>query len=295
MSLPNFIIAGSPRCGTTSLYYYLKQHPLLFMSDVKEVDFFNLDYRYEKGLKWYSSFFEGAQEDKIIGEASPNYMHVLSVPERIKTVLPDVKLIFLLRDPVKRAYSHYLQKYFYGIEKHSFYKALKIESDRIGKDVVSFFDYSYKYKSVYIKHLRNFNKYFNRNQMLILFSEDFYTNPINELNKILKFLGVNNNFEYTLVQKSSQNSSRYPRIPLLMQILNKDPLYDLIIQKKISSKGILKTIIKVDTKIHGIICKHNIKDAPKMGANVKGYLENYFRPFNKELEEFLGAKTPWKY
>lgn len=105
--LPNFLIVGAARAGTTSLYYYLKQHPDVFMSPKKEIDFFDVDKNFEKGLDWYERYFEGYTGQKAIGEASPLYMYLEKVPKRIAKVIPDVKLIFILRNPVDRAYSHY--------------------------------------------------------------------------------------------------------------------------------------------------------------------------------------------
>ena len=127
MVLPTFIICGTQRGGTTTLYHYLKEHPQICMSEKKEVHYFDLNYH--KSLQWYESHFKDCQNKKVktIGEASPFYMYLREVPERIDETLPDVKLIFILRNPVDRAYSHYWHEVKLGVEYLPFEEAIKRE------------------------------------------------------------------------------------------------------------------------------------------------------------------------
>ena len=98
MKLPNFIICGTQKGGTSALYYFLKEHPEIYLSPKKEVHYFDLNY--QKGLKWYEKHFKGASSKyKAIGEASPLYMYLEEVPERIHKTLPDAKLIFITESP----------------------------------------------------------------------------------------------------------------------------------------------------------------------------------------------------
>lgn len=110
--LPDFIIIGAAKAGTTSLYEYLVRHPSLCMSNPKEPEFFAREDVYARGQHWYESLFAQARPDQRVGEASTLYTRspdAVHVPDRMKRMLPDVKLIYMLRNPVQRAYSYYVQ------------------------------------------------------------------------------------------------------------------------------------------------------------------------------------------
>jgi hypothetical protein len=103
--LPTFLIIGAPKAGTTSLAAYLDAHPEIFIAPEKEVHFFNE--HYDRGVEWYQSRFEGAEGCRAVGEATPMYMYRDVALERMTALLPDAKLIAVLRNPIDRAYSHY--------------------------------------------------------------------------------------------------------------------------------------------------------------------------------------------
>jgi hypothetical protein len=106
--LPNFLIVGAMKSGTTSLARYLGAHPQAYVAPEKEINFFERGYVWNRGVDWYASRFEGAGDALAVGEASPSYMYWPTAIERMASVVPDARLIALLRDPVERAYSHYL-------------------------------------------------------------------------------------------------------------------------------------------------------------------------------------------
>lgn len=107
MTLPNFLIVGAQKCGTTSLHDILDKHPQTSMSSIKEVNYFVSKKKYQKGLDHYSMFFDGHSEAVAIGESSPGYICYPGVHERIKENLGVVKIVIILRDPIKRAFSQY--------------------------------------------------------------------------------------------------------------------------------------------------------------------------------------------
>ncbi len=112
MRLPDFIIIGAAKLGTTTLYNYLSLHPQICMSPVRETEFFAKDEKYIKGLEWYGSFFSNASPHQVCGEKSVTYTIVSKFPEavpRIAQVLPNVKLIYIMRHPVDKAYAFYGQ------------------------------------------------------------------------------------------------------------------------------------------------------------------------------------------
>jgi hypothetical protein len=130
MPLPNFLIVGAPKCGTTSLYQYLRQHPDVYMSPLKEPRYFPCfgvlpGERVERNRAEYERLFDGAKAERAIGEASPNYLHAPEAPERIAAELPNVKVIVSLRNPADRAYSSYLGRVRRGVEKRPIEAALQ--------------------------------------------------------------------------------------------------------------------------------------------------------------------------
>lgn len=200
--LPAFIIIGAQKAGTTSLFKYLRQHPNILPAHKKEVKFF--DCNFGRGLNWYRSHFPYAselQEGRITGEASPHYLSHPLAPQRVASILPDVKLIALLRNPVERAYSHYQLNVRRRRERLSFAEALEQEEARLGDilqrirsgeevPLFNFLHYAYTYKGMYAEQLENWLAVFPREQILILKSEDLFTNPAAVFAQVLAFLGL---------------------------------------------------------------------------------------------------------
>lgn len=200
-ALPDFVIIGVQKGGTTSLHKYLRQHPDVVPSYKKEVKFF--DCNYDKGLDWYRAHFpyEGAinHVDLQTGEASPHYIFHPLAPERIAEVLPKVKLIALLRDPVERAFSHYQGNVRAGRESLTFEEAIASEKERLdgieqkiraglNPPLHNYLHYSYLAKGIYADQLKNWFRYFNRSRILILNSEAFYQDPDSVYQQVLEFL-----------------------------------------------------------------------------------------------------------
>ncbi|MFW6009458.1 MAG: sulfotransferase domain-containing protein [archaeon] len=130
--LPNFICPGAQKAATTSLYNILKLHPDVFLPDIKEPQFFAVDKKYKNGLEWYEKkYYSNVSEEKIIGDISTGYMAIEHSAERIANDLgTNIKIIFLLRNPVDRAYSHYWMEKNKYFEVESFERALELEEER---------------------------------------------------------------------------------------------------------------------------------------------------------------------
>ncbi len=191
--LPDFLIIGTQRGGTTSLYSYLARHPKVAPASVKEVHYFS--FFYERGSSWYESNFPRSRglRGRISGESSPYYLFHPHVPERVLAVCPDVKLIALLREPVARAYSHYRHECRLGEESLSFEDAIAKENERFAGD--PFLDgshqhFSYAARGRYAEQLENWYQHFPREQMLILRSEDLFNDPERVCAETLGFLGL---------------------------------------------------------------------------------------------------------
>jgi hypothetical protein len=169
--LPNFLIIGAQKSGTTSLYNYLKQHPQIFMPRLKEPHFFT----YEGQLpphpsvvtSWqdYRALFADARDEIAVGEASPSYLHGEQAPRRIAHYFPTIKLIAILRNPADRAFSNWMHNVSYGREELDFGQALQAEERRIQEGVGYLF--WYRYKGFYHRHLTRYLALFDRTQLRV--------------------------------------------------------------------------------------------------------------------------------
>jgi hypothetical protein len=204
--IPNFIIIGAPRAGTTSLYYYLRQHPQIAMSRIKETNYFaflasQIETEYKvcpftdwpvRGLVEYKTLFDIKKNTLAVGEASPFYLFAPGVPQQIKTHLPDVKLILILRNPIQRAYSAYLKDRREGAESRLFEDAIS-EEIRNPSRVVCSQNY-YVRAGMYFEHISRYMQYFDRAQLKIIFQEDFQRDPLLVLSDLFDYLCVDREF-----------------------------------------------------------------------------------------------------
>ncbi|MEM1042736.1 MAG: sulfotransferase domain-containing protein [Bacteroidota bacterium] len=201
--LPDFLLIGAQKAGTTSLYHYLTQHPRVLPVHRKEVHYFDIGYR--RGLGWYRSFFPTAREVQreaaLTGEASPYYLFHPQVPARIRQDLPDAKLIVLMRNPVDRAYSHYHHEVRKGYETLPFEEAVDREEERIAEETArlgadpayysqAHRSFSYLARGRYLEQLRPWIDRFGREQMLLLPGERMYADPQGVLDAVCGFLGI---------------------------------------------------------------------------------------------------------
>jgi len=187
MSLPDFIIGGAPKSGTTSLVRYLREHPQIFMP-LEEIGFFAREELYAKGPGWYEEWFAPAGSVSLVGEKTPGYLFYEQAPGRIKELVPEVKLIFLLRHPVDRAYS----AYWHGIrnKKYSFSFQEAVEMELAGKAWKEDRTFKFISRGRYREALERYARFFPREQMLVLRAEDLKTDRERTLGKVLDLLGA---------------------------------------------------------------------------------------------------------
>ena len=199
---PQFIIVGAQKAGTTSLYGMLTTHARIHPARTKEVRFF--DEYYHHGPRWYLSHFPPAwtiPQATITGEATPYYLSDPRVPARIRAMLPDAKIVAILRDPVDRAISHYFQVRRRGREPLPIAEAMRAEAGRLAREISRmgederylsrpFRRWGYQATGRYAEQLDRYLALFPREQVLIIRSEDFFARPQEQANRLFEFLGV---------------------------------------------------------------------------------------------------------
>jgi hypothetical protein len=207
MNKPNFIIAGAQKSGSTYIWSMLRQHPDIFFPEEKEINFFNTSSRSDFDIVEYAQLFDGAGDFQIKGEASPRYLFYSHVPKLMHELNSKLKLVFILRNPVLRAESHYLHNVRDGFESLSFEKAIEEEEFRIRKDEFSLRAYSYVGRGLYAKQIKEYFNYFAKEQVLLLKFEDFMKDKEKGFEKLHSFLGVSD-FDYSEKQ-STKNERKY--------------------------------------------------------------------------------------
>ena len=256
-TLPNFLIIGEAKCGTTSLYDDLVQHPDVISALKKEIHFFDL--RYDLGLNWYRAHFpfdwrtqsrSNGSRRVITGEASPYYLYHPHAPGRIKKVLPRVKSIAMLRNPIDRAYSHHQHEFRKHRETRSFEEAVAQEAERLDGErqrmlndekynSVEHRRRSYVARGIYVDGLSSWLSYFDRSQLLVVKSEDYFRTPDVVFANVLRFLELP---AWEPTRFAKRNTGRY------------DP---------------------VDPQL-------------------RRQLADYYEPHNRRLAEFLGIGIDWR-
>ena len=196
-TLPHFVIIGSQRCGTSSLYSYLIQHPNISPARRKEVHYFDL--HYDKGLEWYCQHFPTSAGGSLTGEASPYYLFHPLAAERCARDMPNARLIVMLRNPVDRAYSHYHHEQRKQRERLSFEEAIGSEEARLEGEreklvrepnyrSQAYASYSYQARGIYVNQLESWMARFPAERILVLESERFFEQTAIEYRGVLKFL-----------------------------------------------------------------------------------------------------------
>jgi len=207
--LPDFLILGAQKAGTTALYAYLRWHPEITGPSFKEVSFF--DRHYAKGERWYRAHMP-VRRRSLVGEASPSYLFHPLAPERVAGMLPGARLITLLRNPVDRAFSHYQHEVALGREPLSFEDAVDREDERMQGELermlrdpsyfsLAWWNYTYVARGRYAEQLERWFAAFPREQLLVLFTEELSADTAATYRRVLDFLGV-----------TARDLESYPRI-----------------------------------------------------------------------------------
>ncbi len=207
--MPDFIVIGGQRCGSSSLYYSIKKHPCVASAMRKEIHYFDMNF--DRHLNWYRAQFPTRWYKKwgrvvlrrrlVVGEATPYYICHPHAANRAFQTVPKAKIIAILRNPIDRAYSHYHRVKRKGWETLSFEEAIEKEEERLKGEVsrmrsdetyYSFNHHKFTYltRGIYVNGLEQWGQYFPNDQILVLKSEDFFENPDRSLKQIFSHCGL---------------------------------------------------------------------------------------------------------
>jgi len=267
--LPNFLIIGSQKSGTTSLYHVLRQHPEVFMPERKEVNFFFLEQEYQRGPNYYQHYFTPAPSTAIaIGEASPGYICHPQVPERIHSLLPDTKLILTVRNPIDRAYSQYWDNRRSLSEHRTFTQVVDsaLEPTYHPKQL------GYFSRGTYIQYIQRYQAFFPPENLLVLPFDDLRHSPGSFYRRIYQFLGVDPDFHTPAMTTSFNPAAVW-----------KNPLYRWFFSQPARTR-----MLPARLRRFTFFGARTPWQYPPMDPDLRQTLVEFYRPWNNQLGEYLG-------
>lgn len=299
--MPNFLIIGAMKAGTTALYTYLEQHPQIYMSPTKEPNFFAFEDE-DLYLRWpddqkgvnrtsvtdidaYRALFRGASGEKAIGEASHWYLYSPEAPERIRHHIPGVKLIVILRDPVERAYSHFLHSVRTGTERLSDFAQALREEEAGARKPWDFEDYVDR--GFYYPQLKRYFDTFDRDQIRLYLYEDLNTDPLGLLRNLHEFLGVDETFVTDVSFR--RNVSGIPKSRALDAALRRPHPIRHALKLHLPSgmrRRISKSLANLRTR--------NLVKPPQLSPEVRKQLKEIYREDTLKLQGLIDRDLSWQ-
>lgn len=295
MALPNFIIAGFPKCGSTSLHYYLEEHPEIFMPKQKELHYFTYNILSDmiagpedaevnkfhiNSFSEYQKCYKDVENEIAIGEASPSYINYESCIPSLKEKLGNnVKIIILLRDPIKRAYSNYLHLVREHREELNFDEAIKEEPNRVKARYSDFWYYTFN--SFYYKKVKAYKDAFKN--VLIITTEELNSNTKETVKKVYQFLEVDTEFSPNNIDRRYNSGGVYS-----------DNFITRLMFKQNKFKVFIKKIMPITPWMKHL--KHKIignfkKETPQINQESENYLVNLFKEDVNMLKKDFDVKT----
>jgi hypothetical protein len=274
--LPDFVIVGAMKAGTTSLSAWLRAHPQVFVPQQKELHFF--DTFWSRGVDWYRSLFAGAPEGALLGEATPNYMVIEHWVERMASVVPDARLIAVLRHPVDRAWSHYRHSVTRGDELRPLAEAI---DDERASDPQDWRSKGVLARGRYLEQLQVLTRFYDRARIHVSLFDDLKAEPTLFFASVCRFLGVDDGVtpsvvgekfdpfdtDPAIVKRAGPREPRAAAPPSLTSVLRRGAAKILAPARR------RRTAAQPDTV---------------MPPEVRSALVEYFRPYNEELARWLG-------
>ena len=293
MSLPNFICLGAAKSGTTTLCDILRQHPEIYIPSFKEPHFFDIPENYKNGIDWYKKNYYRNALAKVIADFTPSYFFDKEAPKRIfESLGGKVKFVVILRNPVDRAYSHYLHSKRDGHEDLEFKEAIQHESSRLKQyeesgDYLSYLRQSYVSQGLYYDMLVRYLEYFSLDNFLFIqFEEEFIKHREETIIKILNFLEIKN---FNLKTDIKSNPASKEKSKTLKRIMKKTGWWRKILKFLVPSIQ-LRQIIRNKIQRANII---EIK-AGKLSDDLKKEIyRNYFSEQIDSFSKISNKKISW--
>ncbi|MCY2686946.1 sulfotransferase family protein [Salinimicrobium sp. TH3] len=255
---PDFLVVGATKAGTTTLQGYLGMHPEIYMHP-NDLHFFSDDGRYSRGSDWYRAQFSEAAAYTAVGEKSPTYSWDDRAPDRIYAYDPDVKLVWILREPIARAHSHYWQMVWSGGEYMSFEQCFYHKRHCIQR-------------SVYADQVERYLALWPVEQMYFLTFENMISNPLATMNGLFDFLGVPPR-DSLRDEVHARKATKYPRYPWINYPFVVTGAHGRVAQV-IRSSALRLTTTPKKTKID---------------PGLRDEMEAFFAPHNERLNELVGV------
>jgi Sulfotransferase domain len=274
--LPQFIIIGSPKAGSTTLYNYFSRHKKIFMCTPKEPNYFSHQNVYSRGLEWYKKLFTEAKSDHICGEASTTYSRwpeFGDVPDRIARVVPEAKMIYIMRNPIDRAYSHYGHHMRRGVTM-TFEEAL--ERNPVYVNV-----------SLYMMQIKQYLRFFKPEAFKFLLLDDLIEFPNESLQEVQNFLGliVQNLLHDGKVHANRGGSEHFLWFEIMRAISAHPPLLKVKDSIPTIVRKVMFSVLKRSPIGRGIMNSYQL---PLMKNETRHRLLDMFLKPNEELAAFLG-------
>ena len=281
---PNFFLVGAAKSGTTSLYVSLASHPEIFLSPLKEPHFFStfdVDrrtarlQRIVRDEQGYRRLFTGATTEPVVGEGSTSYLWDPEAPGRIAQAAPDARIVAILRDPVDRAYSHYLDDVRQGFESRTFLDAVTQELERPEER---------RWPSAYVgfgRYGEQLPRYLDRfDDVLVLFFEDFASDASGETRRVLEFLGVDPH--HPPFETMPENPYARPRTELARRLFGFAPA-------RLAARAVVPASLWPAAR--RLVWRRDEK--PPVDPRAAALLDEVFRPDVPRIAELVGVEPPW--
>ena len=291
--LPDFILIGAMKSGTTSLFQLFRRHPQILMCTPKEPQFFSRDHVYARGEQWYRSLFADAAEDQICGEASTCYSrwpHYSDAAARIAQTIPDVKLIYLMRHPVERAYSHYRHR----MTQRAMHGECILPFDEALSAIPEIVD-----ASLYMMQIEVYLAHFPQEQFLFLLLEDLSAAPAQAIAQVQRFLGLDPTpSEFSVGTVANEAGSMFARTSMwrLTERIRHAPVVPLLISAfpQNMRRGLRELLMRpeIAQTVFAWKTRRHESRLSELTPRIRKRLLDQFAGATRQLETFLERRLP---
>ena len=274
-TLPNFLIIGAMKSGSTTLYNHLRDHPRVFMTSYKEPEFFVAEKTWSRGVDWYSRLFAGAGDALAVGEASTSYTKAGEfdgVPARIRSLIPEARLIYILRDPVARIQSMYEHLVLTGHESRPIDEAVLTDPKYLGP-------------SLYARNLQLYLEHFPREQLHIVFTDDLRDDPVGTVSRVTRFLDLPPQPGFRPAAREDLKTSERFADRRAKTWVRKFPSVHIAFQQLPAP---------VRGGLRRVATRKSVPERPRLSAEAELHLRERLAPDLAELRRLLGDDmVPW--